>query len=85
MFGDSAAATQLTDQGRKSVEALVQKCHWEANAPKDFEFDGVRLHVPDPNPVTPRFTPASDIVDLVRDMFARGEISVATILELGGN
>lgn len=74
-FGDSAVETvvRLTEQGRKSLEACALK----------GDIPGVAVTVPEPRPATPRFVPAKDVVELVRGMVQRGELSFTTLLEIG--
>lgn len=75
-FGDSAIETvvRLTEQGRKSLEACA------LNGP----VPGVTVTVSEPRPSSPRFVPAKNVVELVQGMAQRGELSIDTLLEIGG-
>ncbi|MGX7727564.1 hypothetical protein [Rhodococcus sp. 5G237] len=74
-FGEDVIETrvQLTEQGRKSLEARLQK----------GPVPGVTVVTPEPRPATPRFVPAKNVVELVRGMAERGELSFTTLLEIG--
>lgn len=74
-FGDDVIETkvQLTEQGCKSLDARILK----------GPIPGVEVTTPEPRPATPRFTPAKNVVELVQGMAARGELSFASLLEIG--
>lgn len=74
-FGEDVIETrvQLTEQGRKSFES----------AALNGSVPGVEVTVPEPRPATPRFVPAKNVVELVRGMAERGELSFTTLLEIG--
>jgi len=76
-FGEGSVETkvQLTEQGRKSLEAYA--------GAGGVEVPGVQVTVPEPRPATPRFVPAKNVVELVQGMVQRGEFSFASLLEIG--
>lgn len=74
----------LTDQGRKSFEAYVLEAHKAAGSEDYFDLPGVSVTVPPARDPAPRFTPAKNVVELVRGMAARGELDLSEVLALGG-
>lgn len=74
----------LTDQGRKSFEAYVLEAHKAAGSEDYFDLPGVSVTVPEVKAPAPRFTPAKNVVELVRGMAARGELDLSEVLALEG-
>ncbi|MFC9768359.1 hypothetical protein [Rhodococcus jostii] len=74
---------RLTEQGRASVIAYALDRHAADGKPAVFAgVDGVIVRVPQPRLATPRFTPAKNIVELVRDMVTRGTLSFADLIAI---
>jgi len=74
----------LTDQGRASLEAYVLEAHKAAGSEDYFDLPGVSVSVPPAKAPTPRFTPAKNVVELVRGMAAAGELNLGEVLALEG-
>ncbi|MFD7046109.1 hypothetical protein, partial [Rhodococcus jostii] len=83
MFGESAMTVRLTEQGRMSVIAYALDQHAAAGKPAVFAgVDGVIVRVPASRPAAPRFTPAKNVVELIRGMVARGALSFADLIAI---
>ncbi|MFC9769186.1 hypothetical protein [Rhodococcus jostii] len=83
MFGESAMTVRLTEQGRMSVIAYALDRHAAAGSPAVFDaVDGVIVRVPQSRLATPRFTPAKNVVELIRGMVARGALSFADLIAI---
>lgn len=74
----------LTDQGRKSFEAYMLEAHKAAGSETFFDMPGASVSVPPTRDPAPRFTPAKNVVELVRGMAARGELDLSEVLALAG-
>jgi hypothetical protein len=75
---------ELTEQGRKSFEAYVLEAHKAAGSEDYFDLPGVSVSVPPPGAPIASFTPAKNIVELVRGMAQRGELNLSEVLALEG-
>lgn len=86
LFGDGMVETvvQLTEQGRKSFEAYVLERYEAEGCPDYFDLPGVAVSSPPVRDPAPRFTPSRNIVDLVQEMTASGELSWTEVLALEG-
>ncbi|MFC9768919.1 hypothetical protein [Rhodococcus jostii] len=83
MFGESAMTVRLTEQGRASVIAYALDRHAADGKPAVFAgVDGVIVRLPQARPAAPRFTPAKNVVELVRGMVARGAMSFADLIAI---
>lgn len=74
----------LTEQGRKSFEAYMLEAHKAAGSETFFDMPGASVSVPPTRDPAPRFTPAKNVVELVRGMAARGELDLSEVLALAG-
>lgn len=83
-FGEDVVETrvQLTEQGRASLDAYVDALV-ASGSDSAGAIPGVEITTPPPRPAAPRFTPAKDIVELVRGMAAAGELDLSEVLALG--
>lgn len=68
----------IKDWARKDVIAAALKAH-EDGAP---QMPGVEVTVPAARPASARFTPAKDLVPLIRELLLRGELDLADVLAL---
>ena len=86
LFGDEVVETtvQLTEQGRKSFEAYVLEEHKRAGSEDYFDLPGVAVSVPPAKAPVPRFTPAKNVVELVRGMAERGALDLSEVLAIEG-
>ncbi|WP_432679396.1 hypothetical protein ACRAJ3_11585 [Rhodococcus pyridinivorans] len=86
LFGEDVVEQriELTEQGRKSFEAYVLEAHEQAGSEGYFDLPGVAVSVPPAKVPTPRFTPAKNVVELVRGMAQRGELNLSEVLALEG-
>lgn len=80
LFGDSAMSMRLTEQGRKSAIEYALDMHKNGE-----DVDGITVTNTTPTPPTPRFTAEKNVVELVAAMVQRGELSLATLLEIDGS
>lgn len=74
----------LTDQGRTSLEAYALEAHKASGSDYHFDLPGVSVTVPPARDPAPRFTPAKNVVELVRGMAAAGELNIGDVLALEG-
>lgn len=75
---------QLTEQGRKSFEAYVLEAHSMHDEEPYFDLPGVSVTVPEPGAQVVSFTPAKNVVELVRGMAAAGELNLGDVLAIEG-
>lgn len=70
-FGEGSMRVRLSEQGRSDVIAAAKK---------GVAVPGVEI--PAPRPSSPSFTPAKNVLDLVKSMVAAGQITPADLFEL---
>ena len=67
-FGEGSMCVRLSEQGRADVLAAAKKGR---------EVPGVEI--PEPRPSSPSFTPAKNVLELVKEMVAAGHLSSADL------
>ncbi|MCB8909019.1 hypothetical protein KUG88_02565 [Rhodococcus rhodochrous] len=86
LFGEDVIEQriELTEQGRKSFEAYILEEHKRAGSEDYFDLPGVAVSVPPAKDPAPRFTPAKNVVELVRGMAERGALNLSEVLAIEG-
>lgn len=85
-FGDEVIETKvrLTEQGLRSLWTHVESAVALAEPFDPTLPPGVEVTIPPAKVPTPRFTPAKNVVELVRGMAQRGELNLSEVLALEG-